>query len=477
MEDLAERASPRPGSIVEAKGLEHVRDEDRHGRPHSLFTIWSTTNLTLAAFVTEALAVQLGLSLWQAAVGLVIGVLLGAILIPTMSYLGFRLGIPQMMMARPTFGNVGAALPAVIAWLNFLGWFTVLDILGAEALHAGLHLPIVAGLVILSIVTIVVAVIGHDLVHSAERWLAIAVGIAFVVIACLALGKIHWGYAGLPSLHGAARWGVFGLVVATSYSYAGPGYTPYASDYTRYLPLRTRFRSIFLPAFSGMALSTILVFLLGAAMTTISPTADPIALIGSTAGGFKIPAMLALTFGTVGANVMNVYSGGLTALLIGVRAKRWISAIAIGVVGTALALWMQEDFVTKYENYLLLILYLVSAMDAIFLVDFYLVRRGRYDIGDFYDPGGSFGRMNPRGWIAYLVGVAVCVPLMSTTLYTGPVAQQLDGADLSYVLSMLVAGGLYWFISRARAQAMRGPGVRGSSGLPRPKMLTKEVSA
>jgi nucleobase:cation symporter-1, NCS1 family len=440
--------SRRAGTAVETTGLEHITVADRHGHPRNLFSVWFSTNLTLGAFVTGALSVQLGLTLWQAAVALVAGVVLGAVLIPTMSYLGFRLGIPQMLMARPAFGYVGAALPATVAWLNFLGWFTVLDVLGAQALQAGLRLPIPVGLVLLSAVTVLVAVVGHDLVHLAERWLALAVGAVFVVLACLAAGKVHWNYAGDPSIHGAARWGIFGLVVAISYSYAGPGYTPYASDYTRYLPLRTRFGSIFVPSFAGMAISTSLVFLLGAAMTTIDPKSDPTSLIGVVTGGFKIPAMLALALGTVAANVMNVYSGGLTALLSGIRVRRWVSAVVIGLAGTVLALWMRTNFIDKYENYLLLILYLIPAMDAIFLVDFYVARRGRYEITDFYDRRGRFGAVNPRGWISYLVGVAVCVPLMSSALYTGPIAKYLDGADLSYIVSMLVAGGLYYLLSR-----------------------------
>jgi NCS1 family nucleobase:cation symporter-1 len=437
-------------SRVEVTGLEPIRDHERHGNPRSLFGIWASTNLTLGAFVSGALGIQLGLSLWQAAVGMVIGILFGSVLIPAMSFIGCRLGIAQMLMTRPVFGRVGAIVPAAIAWLNFLGWFTILDVLGANALHTAFGLPIVPGLVLLSIVTIVIAFIGHDMVHIAERWIAIVVGIVFVVLACQSFAKVNWSYAGDPAVHGAARWGLFGLVLAISFSYAGPGYTPYASDYTRYLPLKTRFREIFIPSFTGMAVSTSFAFLLGAIMTTIDTRADSTTLIGQVAGPFKIPAMVALALGTVGANVMNVYSGGLTGLISGIRVPRWASVLLIGVIGTALACWFRLNFVSNYEEYLLLVLYAIPAMDALFLVDFYLVRRGRYDVRVFQGRQAGRRGVNVRGYIAYLIGVAVCIPLMSSALYTGPVAKWLNGADISYVVSMVVAGAVYYGLCRVR---------------------------
>jgi nucleobase:cation symporter-1, NCS1 family len=447
---MTDRAIGSAGAAptVETAGLEQIQADQRHGNPRSLFGIWSSTNLTLGSFVTGALGIKLGLSLWQAAIGMVIGILLGAVLIPVMSYIGFRLGIPQMLMARPVFGSIGAILPVAVAWLNFLGWFTILDVLGAMALETAFGLPVVPGIIVLSLLTILIAVIGHDLVHVAERWIAIVVGIVFVVLAIQSFGSVDWSYAGNPDITGAARWGLFGLVVAIAFSYAGPGYTPYASDYTRYLPLNTRFRSIFAPSFAGMALSTSLAFLLGALLTTIDAAASSTDLIGQVAGNFKVPAMLALALGTIGANVMNVYSGGLTALVSGITVPRWASALVIGVVGTLLACWFRTDFVTNYEQYLLLVLYTVPAMDALFLVDFYLVRKGRYDARLFRAGRDGGPAINGRAYVAYVIGLLVCIPFMSSTVYTGPVATWLDGADLSYVVSMIVAGVVYYALNQ-----------------------------
>ncbi|WP_182263034.1 cytosine permease [Rhodococcus sp. UFZ-B548] len=467
------RSSTRNAKI-EHTGLEMVRPEERRGKPRTLFGIWSSTNLTLGSFVTGALGIQLGLSLWQAAIGMVIGIVLGAVLIPTMSYVGFRLGIPQMLMARAVFGRVGAALPAAIAWCSFLGWFTVLDVLGAQALESALGLPMIPGLIILSAITIGIGMVGYDLVHAIEKWLALVVGIVFVILAVIALGDIDWSYAGDPAVTGGARWGLFGLVVAISFSYAGPGYTPYASDYTRYLPLSTRFREIFTPSFVGMVLSASFVFLLGAAITTIDTTAQTAGLIGEVAGAMKIPVMLALAAGTVGANVLNVYSGSLTALVVGLRLPQWASAVTIGLLGTIFATWFQMDFVANYEKWLLAILYVLPAMDALFLVDFFVVRRRKYNAVDF-TAESSNPAFHWRAWIAYLIGVASCIPFMSSFLHTGSVATALNGADISYLVSMIVAALVYLALSRVGKTSTHSA-TREHEPTPSPAAVTPELA-
>lgn len=433
-------------AAVEQHGIGHVSDEERHGSPKNLFGIWWSTNMTIAAFATGAISIQLGLGFWPAIIAMVLGILMGAIIIPVMSAMGWKLGVPQMLMTRPTFGRVGAIFPVIIAWLNFLGWFTILTVLGAQALNAAFQLPLNAGIVILALVSISLGVFGNDIVQSAERWIAIVVGVVFLIVIILAIPHIHWGYRGDPKLVGADWWGTFVLMVAIAYSYAGPGYTPYASDYTRYIPKIFKFRTIFGPAFGGMAISCTIIFSLGAAVLTGNPTGDPIKSLNNMVGGFAPVVMLALALGSVAANAMNVYSGGLTALVSGIKMKRWTSALVIGVIGVILALWAKEQFQVKYENYLLLVLYLVPPMDAIFIADFFFIRKGRYRYTDFY--GNTAGLFNRSGWIAYIIGILVSIPFMSAAVYEGPFAKDFHGADVSYLVSMVISGLVYWGIRR-----------------------------
>lgn len=431
---------------IEKHGIGHIKDSERHGNPHNLFNIWSSTNLTLGSFITGSLAIEIGLGLWSSLLAICIGVILGAILIPIMSKIGWKLGVPQMVMTRPTFGRFGSIIPVVIGWISFLGWFTVLNVLGAQSLKLAFGLPISTGIILLSIITIIIGIFGHDLIHLAERWIALVCGITFIVVAIMAIPHIKWSYTGNGSLHGADWWGMFVLVVGVCFSYAGPGYTAYASDYTRYLPKSLKFKSIFIPTFLGMSISSILVFFLGAAILTINVKGDALGLIAQITGPFATVALLVLALGSIAANCLNVYSGSLTALVSGLPIKRWISAVAIGIIGMFIAIWAQADFVTKFQNFLLIILYTTPALDAILLTDFFLIRKGKYKLDELY--GSLIPSFNVQGLIAYFAGIAISIPFMSATLYTGPIAKLLHGADIGYVIGMAVSALVYWGLRR-----------------------------
>jgi NCS1 family nucleobase:cation symporter-1 len=51
--------------------------------------------------------------------------------------------------------------------------------------------------------------------------------------------------------------------------------------------------------------------------------------------------------------------------------------------------------------------------------------------------------------VAYLVAIAVEVPFMSTTFYTGPMVSHLGGGDISWILGLIVASGLYFLLHRS----------------------------
>jgi NCS1 family nucleobase:cation symporter-1 len=167
-------------------------------------------------------------------------------------------------------------------------------------------------------------------------------------------------------------------------------------------------------------------------------------------GPFASIGMLALALGSIGGNAMNVYSGGLTALVSGIKINRLASAVVIGIIGTIIAVWAKEGFVAKYEVYLLLIVYTIPALDAIFLTDFFLVRKKKHSLDSFY--GKDIPLINGAGLISYLIGVGISIPMMSSGLYTGPIARYLHGADISYVVSMIVAGLCYWAIKKMTAK-------------------------
>src|SRR5467141_4845843 len=74
---------------------------------------------------------------WQAAVGaVVLGNVVVLFPIALNSYAGTRYGIPFPVLARASFGVLGANIPAILRALVACGWFGIQTWIGGEAINA-----------------------------------------------------------------------------------------------------------------------------------------------------------------------------------------------------------------------------------------------------------------------------------------------------------------------------------------------------
>jgi NCS1 family nucleobase:cation symporter-1 len=136
-----------------------------------------------------------------------------------------------------------------------------------------------------------------------------------------------------------------------------------------------------------------------------------------------------------------------------VRPTLTLRIITIGltaVLSLIGALAATANFLTNFNNFLLLILYLFIPWTAVNLVDYYIVRRGHYAIAEIFNPHGMYGRWGWRGIAAYIIGFAAMIPFFHVgTLYEGVAAKALGGADISFFIGLPVAGILYYLFTRS----------------------------
>ena len=52
--------------------------------------------------------------------------------------------------------------------------------------------------------------------------------------------------------------------------------------------------------------------------------------------------------------------------------------------------------------------------------------------------------MNMTGITVYVVGILVQMPFISSAFYTGPLVAPLGGADISWIVGLIVPGALYY---------------------------------
>jgi NCS1 family nucleobase:cation symporter-1 len=382
-----------------------------------------------------------GLTFWQAVAALLLGNLLGSLTHAVLSARGPRYGVPQMVLSRLGFGYWGNLLPAGInALMAGIGWFAVNSVSGTFALSSLTHLPALLCLVIIVLVQLAVAFFGHNLVHAFERYALPLLGVVFAVGTVIVLTKAEPARAA-----GGGGTGGFLLAASAAFGYAA-GWNPYAADYTRYLPAAASRRAAGLFAGLGVLLSCTVLEIVGAASATVANyTGNP-----ATAFTGELPAVLSqltllcIALGAIAANALNIYSGALSFLALGIRLplawRRAIVALGFGAVGFVLAWTGLNDAGHKYENFLLVIAYWVAPWLAVVLLD-QLLYRGRDDAPLLDEPSYR----NWAGPIAMLIGMIVSIALFSNQqLYTGPVPKATPAVgDLTPIVGFVLAGLLY----------------------------------
>ncbi|GDY59061.1 hypothetical protein SVIO_096840 [Streptomyces violaceusniger] len=80
---------------VEPFGVDHIPDNERHGKPSSQFFVWFAAGLNFPIILLGFSAVGLGLSFGAAVAAIVVGAGLGSLLMAVMSRMGVRLGCPS----------------------------------------------------------------------------------------------------------------------------------------------------------------------------------------------------------------------------------------------------------------------------------------------------------------------------------------------------------------------------------------------
>lgn len=455
-------------TVVERHGIDYIPPNERHGKPVTLLTFWAASNAQLLAITVGALAVVVGLSLPWAIAAILIGNAFGALYMALHSAQGPRLGLPQMMQSRAQFGMYGASLPNVIVILMYLGYFTTSAVLGGEAFRDLFHITTTQGILIFNFINLLIVWFGYDLFHRFNRhvaWLSVATF-------CVVLGYL---VTKLPSHLPAGSSNTAGtILLAVSIFVAWQvTWAPYVSDYSRYLPESTSTWRTFIYTFVGSAVGASLVMVIGAIAEVIASARMGVDAPGYLGGllGAKWLFLIIFILGMVSGSYPNLYgpfltffamvspSGSLASLRTG-RIARVTSTTVLAIIGTLIAIKASSNFMTDLSNFLVFTLYLLVPWTAINLTDYYVVRRGHYDIPELFKPNGRYGQFNWLALVIYALAVGIQFPFMNDpAIYVGSVANSLGGADIAWIVGFVFASVAYYV--GARYKFSRQPDTAG----------------
>ena len=447
---------------VEPGGVEYISLKERHGKPIQLFWTWLSPNLEFATVYVGVLGVAVfGLSFWETAVAIIVGTALGSLTHFVLSSWGPKFGVPMMVESRGAFGFLGNILPAGLnAFTGSIGWFIVNSVSGAFALQAlgglaNLTLPFWLTFLIIVVAQVAIATLGHNFIHFFERWSLPLLGIVFALAVIAIFSKANFGVAANPGAIG--HFGAFTLLFTATFGYAA-GWNPYAADYTRYLPPTTNRTMVGFWAGLGVFVSCVILELAGAALATVSgtkwgPNDIPTVQLKQAMPDFLYYlTLLCIAVGAVAANAINIYSGTMSLVAVGIREmgmtlrqRRAVLAVGAGVLGYVIGILGRANVGpgSKYEYFLLLISYWIAPWLAVVFVDYWM-RKGDYgDESMFYDT--KYQRW--QGVAAMAIGLVVSVGLFANvySVYTGPLASNNPQiGDITFIVGFIVAGALYY---------------------------------
>ena len=443
-------------ATVEPGGVEYIALRERHGKPIDLFWTWLSPNLEFATIFIGVIAVAfLGLNLWQAAAAIIIGTALGSITHGVLSSWGPKFGVPMMVESRGAFGFLGNILPAALNGLTAsFGWFIVNSVSGAFALQALLpsfNLPFWLAFLVIVVVQVLIATLGHNLIHVFERWALPVLGIVFIVACFFIFTRGDYGYTPQPVPGGWL------LAFTAAFGYA-VGWNPFAADYTRYLSPTVDRKMVGFWAGFGVFLSCVVLEMAGAVLVTVAGTKWGATDIPTAQLQRAMPdpvyylSLLCIAIGAVAANAINIYSGTMSLVSLGIREmgltmrqRRAALAILVGVIGFALGVYFQAQVApgSKYEFFLLLISYWIAPWLAVVFVDYWL-RGGDYgDESMFYDT--KYNRW--QGVTAMAIGLVVSVYLFANDfgVYVGPIpTNNPQIGDITFIVGFIITAVLYY---------------------------------
>lgn len=453
--------SPPDGVLkIEARGIEPVPESARHGRPRDLALFWAGGLGNYATILTASLLTAFfGLGVWDGLLAIGLGTVAAAIILGLLSAVTVRTGLPQVVSSARVFGPIGMKVAALFTLAMGVGWFAVDTVIAAQA---GVQLAAGAGLgagvgkltfplvLLVATVSVIVAVYGHATINLLERVGAVLFGVISVILFVALAGRFHWT-AG-PTVGSGDYPGAFVLGFMVCFALVASWY-PFAGDYSRYLPVRSRTRSVALWAVAGTTAIMLLLGLLGVLLPTVDPklAAAPdggvLAIVGQHAPRWvAVPFFVLVIVGEIWANYLDVYTAGLCTQALGISARRWQLALGCGVVGAALAAYavVVQDFHTAFVQFLLLSYLWAPGWAAITLLTLFVFDRG----------APPHRRVLPAA-IAWALSTIVALAFVNypatfpgVHAFNQPLIDALHQTDLSGLVALVVGAALYALLRR-----------------------------
>lgn len=424
--------------------LEPARLKERKWAMKDIAALWISMSACVPTYMLASSLIAEGMSWWQAVVTIFLGNTI--VLLPMIlnAHAGTKYGIPFPVYCRPSFGILGANVPAILRALVACGWFGIQAWIGGWAIYkiVAVFVPAwekaPANIFGISLPQLICFLffwgINMWVIHKGIDSIRVLLNIKAPLLILLGLALLVWAYQ---------KAGGFGPMLDTPSAFS-PGGKKAGQFWSFFFPALTGMigfwatLSLNIPDFSryaysqrdqvvgqalGLPLTMGLFSFIGVAVTSATVVIygetiwDPVILITR----FKSPVVLvialaSLCIATLATNIAaNVVSpandfANIWPQRISFRTGGFIT----GVIGILIQPWRLVSDPSGYIfTWLVGYSALLGAIGGILIVDYYLVRKTKLELVELFTRNGAYwyrGGFNPAAIVALLVGVLPNLP-------------------------------------------------------------------
>lgn len=407
-----------------------------------------------------------GLSLLSSALVILFFTLVSTLPVAYLCTWGPKTGMRQLVSARFSFGKYLVSIVILLNMATLTGFCIVDAIIGGMALSAvtdGQTISATVGIVIISVLALLISFCGFRALHVYERWAWIPALVALVIAAGCGAKELHQQTV-VPAATARQVFSFGGLVASFMLPWGA-----LASDFSTYMSPTAPPVRIFTYTYVGLALPTILLMTLGAAMGGAVPNipswqtgystnaaSGVLAAMLHPAGGFGRFVTVILGFSMLGNLSATMYSVTLNLQMFLpwlFRIPRVLFSIPLTAIVVGVAIEAAASFFLSLENFLGLIGYWSAVFTGVVVAE-HVVFRGRSFTTYIKDETAwDDAKKLPPGFAAIVASVlcfGLIIPGMSQVWYVGPIAKTTGdiGFEVALVLSALLYVPLRWLERR-----------------------------
>jgi putative hydroxymethylpyrimidine transporter CytX len=370
-------------------GIDPVPPKHRILGGFDYFILWSSLGVGLLVFSAGSFLSEA--PFYYALLAIIIGSITGSILLSLAGKIGSDHAIPSLIGIRPAFGLYGSYLAAILNIIQLIGWttFEILILSKAAQSLTNLHVPFLWN-IIFGIVIALFGIFGP--LFLVKQWLSkFAIWIVYASSIVILVALLSQNLPNSISAVGKdmSFFVALDLVIAMPISWM-----PLVSDYNRFAKTS---RGAFMGTLIGFSITNI-IFYLGGLLLGLGDISSIIISIQAILFGF---ILLVMVVDEVDNAFADIYSAAISSQSIFRNLNQRYLIIGFTALSTILSIFVSIE---GYQQFLLLIGALFIPLFGVLLTDYFVVKRGKYQIDKIYGNGNKMIKVGYPAIVAWSIG-------------------------------------------------------------------------